>query len=231
MIYVLHGQDSLASYSHLQSLLKKYPNHQEVYFSQENSLEQLQNAIFGQNFFNANELFVCQNFISDKKVKVQQLEKIVTNKTIIFWEEEKLALGRLKSSEISTLEFKLPTTLFQFLDSISPKSIAPLIYIRKMSDKTAINWHLLNRILLLILAKKNLSRQDAEDVMKKAIASWQWQKILTQAENFQLTLLYQMFNALLQVDLMKKHGKTEADYSSLIELLLIKYLRPPQMIQ
>lgn len=194
-------------------------------------MDQLQNAILSQNFFNANELFVCQNFISDKKVKMPQLEKLVTNKTIIFWEEEKLALGRLKSSEISILEFKLPATLFQFLDSISPKSIAPLLFIRKISDKRAINWHLLNRILLLILAKKDLSRQKAQDVTKRAIASWQWQKILMQAKNFQLTLLYQMFNALLQVDLMKKHGKAQADYSSLIELLLIKYLKPPQMIQ
>ena len=160
-----------------------------------------------------------------------QLEKLITDKTIIFWEEEKLTLGRLKSSEISILEFKLPATLFQFLDSISPRSIAPLFFIRKMRDKTAINWHLLNRILLLILAKNNLSRQEVQEVTKKAIASWQWQKILTQARNFQLITLYQMFNSLLKVDLMKKHGKTEADYASLIELLLIKYLRPPQMIQ
>ena len=232
MIYILHGQDLSASYSHLQFLLKKYPSHNKVHFSREHSLEQLQNAILGPNFFNENELIICQNFISGKKAKVNQLEKIAADKIIILWEEEKLTAAQLKSSrEISILEFKLPATLFQFLDSISPKSISPLIYIRKINDKTAVSWHLVYRILLLILAKEDLPRDNVEAITKKAVAPWQWQKIVSQAKSFQLTTLYQMYNSLLMIDLMKKQGKTEADDASLIELLLIKYLKPVQMLQ
>ena len=232
MIYILHGQDLSASYSHLQFLLNKYPNHNKVNFYPENSFEQFQNAILGQNLFNENELFVCQNYISDNKIKVSQLKKIAADKIIILWEEEKLAASQLKSSgDISILEFKLPSTLFQFLDSISPKSISPLIYIRKINDKTAIGWHLVYRILPLILAKQNLSCDSVETITKKTLAPWQWQKILSQAKNFQLTTLFQMYNSLLMVDLMKKQGKTEADDASLIELLLIKYLKPAQMLQ
>src|SRR3989344_4200316 len=168
MIYILHGQDLSASYSHLQFLLKKYPNRHKIHFYPENSFEEFQDAILGQNFFNENELFVCQNFISDKKAKVNQLEKIANDKIIILWEAEKLAAAELNnSSEVSILEFKLPTTLFQFLDSIFPKSISPLIYIRKINDKTAVSWHLVYRILLLILAKEDLPRDSVEAITKK----------------------------------------------------------------
>lgn len=232
MIYILHGQDLSASYSHLQFLLEKYPNHNKVHFYPENSFEQFQNAILGQNLFNENELFVCQNYISDKKVKVSQLEKLAAGKIIILREEEKLTASQLKSSnEISVLEFKLPATFFQFLDSISPKSISPLILIRKISDKTAVSWHLVYRMLLLILAKQNLSRESVEQITQKTVAPWQWQKIIRQAENFKLSTLLQMYNGLLMIDLMKKQGRTEADDASLIELLLIKYLKPVQMLQ
>ena len=80
MIYILHGQDLSASYSHLQFLLNKYPNHNKVNFYPENSFEQFQNAILGQNLFNENELWA-----QEQLYKLSLEEKIAQFFMVASW--------------------------------------------------------------------------------------------------------------------------------------------------
>jgi len=232
MITIIHGEDTAASYNYLGSLLKNYPNHQRIYLEEDSTLDDLNGHLNTQNIFAKEEVIICRNFISDKKIKIADLKRIYSSKTLILLEKQKVNTPQTNHLEkISIMEFKLPATLFHFLDSITPGSIIPLTYLKKIKDKSALNWHLTYRLLLLILASRGFSREDAEAIANKPIVSWQWQKITRQAEGFDKDLLRTMYNATLALDLMKKQGKTQTADHDLITLLLIKYLKPLQVIQ
>ena len=85
-------------------------------------------------------------------------------------------------------------------------------------------WSLNFRLLLLILAKLEMSKVEAQKVAARSLFDWQWQKINAQAKSFSLPVLQGLFTGTLRVDFLIKSGATSFGARDLIPLVLLKYL-------
>lgn len=226
MIYIIHGTDTQASYLRLQELIISFKDYHKVSISKEN-LDLLYQTLFSQDLFDTNKLVVVENLISDKKIENKDLKSIAPKSMVIFWEDQEISATRLKGliNYAKIENFKLPQNLFYFLDSISQSPQKALFYITKLEkDQKGLSWHLENRLLQLILAKLNLSQAEVTQILGKHIAPWQWQKITSQARIFEFEKLKTMFSAVLKIETLVKTGVSSLRESTLISLMLVKYL-------
>ena len=229
MIFILHGEDSLASYNKLQLLVDKYQSFQKIRFDEKTDKEQFTMALFSLDLIEENKLIICTNFISTKKIQKKDLINIPKSKQVIFWEKKKVGTKTISTNsvEISIEEFKLPSTLFYFLDAIASSPINSLQKLNNFTSGEArkMSWHLTNRFFLLILAKLELPLNRVNLLNLRPMQDWQWNKIKTQSAQFNLPLLQRMYSSLLKIDYLIKTGKTGLSEKTLISTLFLKYLR------
>lgn len=228
MIYILHGDNILASYSQLQNILKNYQDFEKVRLSADkNSQEDYYLSVFTKDILNQKKVIILENFLSAKKVNFGQIYKIPKDVPVFFWEKSAINSGSFKKNEHLVIEeFKLVPALFYFLDSIADPAKS-INYLNKLdnSSQAGLIWHLTARILLLILVKLNASRDLASRLVGRQVADWQWKKLSAQARIMSLRTLFKLYAALLKLDLMIKTGTSNLDQNTLIPLLLLRYLR------
>ena len=225
MITILHGNDIEASYKKLSELIGTYKNHRLVQFDQHSKKDEIHSAIFGQSLLDEEKLVVLKNLL----LKDKDIIKILENSPeppIICWESSELPQSYVaKLSTFAKVEnFKLPSNLFYFLDSIYPGSKKALIEITKLKDEENLLWNIQNRFMLLNLAKIKLDLGTVSKISKRNLAPWQWDKLKSQANQFSQTSLNTIFNASLKIDYLIKSGKTNLPQNALIKIMLLKYL-------
>lgn len=224
MLYILHGLDSHASYRCLRDILTSYKDWQKVYLD---STDELDHNLFGQDLLETPKVIIVQNFFKTKP-DAKKFAPIPVGRILIIWEKTEIpALKLVPFAKIAKIQtFKLPPTLFYFLDSISPGQTASLHHLKNLEEtETSIVWHLTNRIFLLILAKLDFSTAEVAQTTGKNQAPWQWAKIKEQADRFNLDNLRQMLTAALKVDDLTKSGKTSLPQNTILSLMLIRYLK------
>jgi len=224
MIHIIHGQDTTSSYNFIEVLLGKYPNYQKIRFTHEHTREDFKESLLSQNLFSQNKTIICEDYLFQKKITAADINQIPQNQDVIFWESQKIKIAdKIKNASIQ--EFKKPAILFQFLDSVSPKSTSALLLLRRLTNESNLIWHLAYRLQLLIFAKKGLPKEAVANFLKKPVATWQWQKIQNQAKYFQMETLNKIFSSLLKIDYLKKQGKTQLNDTTLLTLLFLKHLK------
>lgn len=223
MIYILHGEDLTGSYNHLKVLLKNYSSHHIIRLSYEDNKQHLQEAVSSQNLFEDTQLIISEDFLSLRKISVKDIQKLPESSNLIFWEKKKLKIPKTLQKNISIYEYKLPSTLFLFLDSMSPQVKKWLPNINKINEPNLI-WHITYRFLVMILAKNDLNLNDAATFLERPIAPWQWQKVTNQARVFPKSSLYKIYSALLKLDYMKKQGQAQSADTTLISMLFLRHL-------
>ncbi len=228
MIYILHGEDIFASYNRLQQILKSYPTYQKVRLDEKADSSDNFTQILSPDLLGLQKIIICENFIHSKKIKIADLKLISAKENAIFWEKAQLTASTIsKIGKNFTIElFKPKPQIYYFLDSISDSSQNTLKQLNnlKKHELVSLNWHLANRLHLLILAKLDLRKEASEKIVGKPIQDWQWQKISSQANLFNLSTLTKLFNGILKIDYLIKSGKTNLDETPLISTLLFKYL-------
>lgn len=226
MIYLLHGEDTQASYARLQAIISSQTSSKKIVITQDN-IDLLTQAIFSSDLFNSQNIVVLEDLINSKKVKASDFKNLPKSQLVILWEKFQLPTSNVKAFQaIANIEnFKPPSTLFYFLDSIAPNSKKALYFLAKLEPNIkSIPWHLENRLLLLILAKLKLSEGQASQISGRNIAAWQWQKIANQANMFELKKLKDMFANALKIETLIKTGATTIAEKTLINLMLTKHL-------
>lgn len=230
MIYVLHGENTEDSVKYLKSLLSQYKDTPKVRLTDKDKLEIFLETVYAEDLFETNKLVVCQNWLATKKVKLNSLSKIPQNRTIIFLEETKLSPPQTakSSNKVQIKEFKPASTIFWFLDSLSPDFVKSARYLPQIeADKNNfLVWNLLMRVALLIAAKSGTGRENCAQFFKKNIQDWQWDRITRQADLFSLNKLIGFYRGLLRLDYATKNGISAMDEKSLVTILLLKYLHP-----
>lgn len=236
MIYLLHGEDKTAAYIRLEQIIKTYPKAKRLNFSKENTRDELYMAIFGTSLLEDENILVVQNFLKDKKLTVKdEIFKNTPQSTVlIFWEQGEITPAQIKSiAAAAKVEFfKLQSYIFQFLDSLSPDAKRSLSILRDLEYQQGsgpaaepIIWHISTRLILLILAKLGTSISQAGQISGRNLASWQWDRIKNQANQFDLKTLKNFLNGCLKADLAVKTGKTALNQPELAAFLMLKYLR------
>ena len=230
MLYILHGDDSDAVYKRLTTLQTLHKDYEKIYINTSDE-ESLYLNLFSKGLFESKKMLICENLLSTKKTKKIQTEifkDLDPETVVIIWEKQELTPAILnKFKNIAQIEkFKLPTSLFNFLDSISLDAKRPIFYLKELEREKAqaISWHLENRLLLLILSKLNFSQTEVARISGRNLASWQWEKLKQQSASLHLEILKNMFTATLRIETLIKSGKTQIAENSLLSLMLLKYL-------
>ena len=235
MIYILHGDDSKSSYAKFNLLIKNFSNRRKINLTgKEATKDQLLNVLSGQNLFREKELIIGQNLIKNKIAAFEDFKLASSDTEVILWEDSELTntqISKFKTSAKIEI-FKLPTRLYLFLDSIVPGSKSPFSHLHELKDEGQENlcWQLSNRFFQLILAKKGTEYSSAVELISKTgkskLQDWQWQKIKNQAYQFDIETLKALFSGILKIDYMLKNGSTNLEASTLVSMLLLKYLKP-----
>ena len=228
MIHVLHGENTQDSGKYLKSLLLQYKDIPKVHLNDKDRIELFQEAVYAEDLFETEKLVICRNWLSSKKIKLNSLSYIPRNRTIIFLEETKLSsLQTAKTSnKVQMKEFKPKSTIFWFLDSLSPDFVKSARYLPQIEDdkNNFLVWNLLMRVALLIAAKSGTGRENCAQFFKRNIQDWQWDKIQRQADLFSLNKLIGLYRGLLRLDYTIKNSLSAMDEKSLVAILLLKYL-------
>ena len=228
MIFVLHGNDIDASYERLSKILLGYLNFQKIRLTHKESTDAFYLAVFSEDLTGAPKIVICENYLSGKKVNHKILMAIPKETEVIFWEDQQIDSDLIKKLPQHTRVelFKPKAKIFWFLDSISNKSKFTLekFWGLNFASEDKVIWQLANRILLLMLAKKGANLETASKIIGKNLNDWQWRKIIVQSKQFTFETLYEIYNAILKLDLMIKNGSTNLHENTLISLLLFKYL-------
>src|SRR3990167_11351242 len=228
MIHVLHGENTDDSERYLKSLLVNYKDIPKVQLTDKDRIELFQEAVYAEDLFETEKLVICRNWLSSKKIKLNSLSKIPQNRTVIFLEDTKFVLRQAAKNppDWQIKEFKLQSTLFWFLDSLSPDFSKSARYLPQIdADKNNfLVWNMLFRVSLLIAAKCQAGKEKSQDFFERNILDWQWDKIQKQADLFSLNKLIGLYRGLLRLDYTIKNSLSAVDEKSLVMILLLKYL-------
>ena len=228
MIHVLHGENTDDSERYLKSLLINYKDIPKVQLTDKDRIELFQEAVYAEDLFETEKLVICRNWLSSKKIKLNSLFDIPQNRTVIFLEDTKLTVGQnvKRPSDWQIKEFKLQSTIFWFLDSLSPDFVKSARYLPQIdADKNNfLVWNLLMRVAFLITVKSGGGRENCAQFFERNIQDLQWDKIQRQADLFSLNKLIGLYHGLLRLDYATKNGTSAMDEKSLVAILLLKYL-------
>lgn len=226
MITILHGQDQDSSYNRLGQIISSFKTHKLFQFDSGSQKDELQNAINSQDLFDDKKLIVIKNLLRKDKNVTSLLESAPKELEIICWEGDQLTPATAaKLAKFAKIEvFKLPSTLFYFLDSIAPGAKKIVANLHKIGEDSSLLWNIQNRFLLLSLAKLKLDAEFASKVAGRNLAPWQWQNIKSQAEKFDAKTLALLYKATLRIDYLTKSGKTNLPTNTMLSVMLLKYL-------
>ncbi|MEK7581200.1 MAG: hypothetical protein AAB512_02860 [Patescibacteria group bacterium] len=228
MIYVLHGANSDDSSQKIKSLVTKYPGYEKIYVQAQDS-DLLYQSLFARDITGSKKLIIVEGFVERKSLKNIDLKNVQEDNILIIWEKKEITAAQIaKLAKVANVEnFKLPSTLFYFLDSISTSPGQTLKYLKELQSEkaTGLAWHIANRLFLMILLKLELKEAEIQQIAGRRLAPWQLDKIKSQAFAFPLPKLKQMFSAVLKVDTLIKTGSTQMPEATLLSLMFAKYLK------
>lgn len=228
MISLYYGDNYVLSRQRLNQHLDQLKTNQvnlTRFLAKDLSLEALTQALESNSLFNLQPALIIENLFSlpAAGLKNSVLSLIVKNQhqTIILWDKKPLTKTNLKPlTQVKTIkfnEFKLPLTVFKFLDSIIPnQGHIGLKYLHQSLHTNPIElvfYFLSRRVSQLILA-------ESEPQTLKS-SPWQKNKLVSQATNFTLDQLIQLHHQLLKLDYINKTGQTPFDLLTELDLLLV----------
>jgi len=169
---------------------------------------------------------------ADLKEILNNLENHASEHTIILWEGKELERGILNSvKKAAVREFKLPQTLFQFLDALQPGSSKSLIRLFHQTINTTepemVFFMLIRQLRILLafttpLAQKSVPN-DAEEIDEvKRLAPWQKSKLERQAHLFEANHLLDLYHILFKIETAQKTGNLTMTLISAIDFFLLE---------
>lgn len=227
MITLIHGDDIKSSRNYFleQKSLKKNP----ASLNGENiSLTDIVQLLEGKGLFEDNNTIFIEDFFSKKKGReLEEILSLVNTHSlseIIFWEGKILTpkqISSLKKAEVRL--FKLPQTIFSFLDSLRPqwgKQLVILFHQALKNTDAEFIFYMLIRQFRLLLALSDNSKNVIEEAVR--LAPWQKTKLQKQANLFSVEELKIVYNNLYEMDLSQKTGALNMTLTQAIDMLLLK---------
>jgi len=188
------------------------------------NLEEVRQTREARSLFGEQRLVIIANLLSAQASKRQKeiidyLLRESYDLPLILWEKREIKgtiLNRFKS-KFKIEIFKIPPSIFRFLDSLSPgksQQMLTLLHQIKERESEIIFYMLCQRVRQLILAK-DLGEEGLE-----SLKSWQQAKLLKQAENFEISQLTTFYHRLLEIDYRQKTSQTPFLLFSALDVLL-----------
>ncbi len=228
MITIIHGDDIAASRNFLNEVRQKKPDVTLLSGEDLTVTDLLQIVESGGLFITEKTIFI-ENFYAKKKAvkEFEALIAVLKEKTleheIILWEGKELDKKSLSLFNHATVKtYKLPQTLFLFLDSIKPKQGKNLVLLYQkvvQNVEAEMVFFMLVRHVRLLLALSEKSIEQIDEL--KRLAPWQMNKVQKQASLFTPKELVLLHKKLYVLDNELKTGQLSTPLTIALDILLI----------
>lgn len=230
MITIIHGDDIVSSRNFFVSQKQKIKNPLE--FTGENvTMTNLVQIFEGGELFSEEKTLFLEDFLTKRK-QSHEKDAIVSyiskypQYDIFLWEGKAISaksLSAFKKAEVK--HFKLPQSLFLFLDSLKPGKglfLIPLFHKTLKNMEAELVFFMLVRQfrLLLALSDKNPSADGQIDEVKR-LAPWQKGNLQRQTSFFTAEELKNRFARLYKIDLAQKTGSLSLSLVQAIDFFLL----------
>ena len=228
MITIIHGDDIVLSRNYLQDQKQNSTN--PYVFDGIIDLPSIAQISQGNGLFNTEKNIFVENFFSKNKLNSSEVKSVIDyiNKNeslfnMFFWEAnilQKRSIALFANPSIKT--FKIPKSIFLFLDSIKPATFKSSITLfHKALENTAAEliFFMLQRqfrLLLCILDVK--AKKTIDEVLR--LAPWQKGKIERQAKLFSISELKNIYKRFYEIEVAQKTGNLPYSLVCAIDFLL-----------
>lgn len=220
--FLLHGENVSQSRTRLNELVAqaKQKGHEIIRIDAKGApADEILTSSRAQSLLGRPQLTVIEN-LSVKKDSFSLLKRVLEQSPspVVVWEAKKLTPAQIRKlpEKLRTEEFKVPASIFKFLDALSPKNTTPALRLLQQAKETSPSEFLLfmlgTRVRRLIWAK--------EDPETLRLPDWQKKRLIAQAEKWQLTQLYTLHTRLLELDRRSKKSELPEDLPASLDLLV-----------
>lgn len=229
MITVIHGDDTGASRTYLYELKARIDT-AVILEGDKITVTDLLQELEGGGLFAEKRTLIIEQLLTKKKTgrEKEALINFIQEKTlehdIILWEGKDLDKKMMTLFRHSTLkQFKIPQTLFLFLDSIKPGNgpiLVQLFHKVLLTSEPEMVFFMLVRQARLLLALREKSISQIDEVRR--MAPWQMGKLQKQAQLFSPQQLITFYTKLADIDQGYKTGKLPLPLNMSLDILLLE---------
>jgi hypothetical protein len=227
MLTIIHGSDTALSRKYFFDQKDKIKD-ADLINGQKITLTDLIQLFEGGSLFAEPKNFFFEELIGKKKKssELDQMIKVINKNSvdnnIYLWEGKELTPANIKQFENAVSKiFKLPQTLFVFLDSIAPsngRELVKLFHKTIESTDTEMVFFMIVRQIRLMLYVKEPGERPIEEIARM---SWQMQKLRSQAAKFDTKKLLLLYQKLFEIEKGLKTGTLPIDLVQAIDLCLL----------
>lgn len=217
--YILHGDNQAKSRLRLSELLNQArENGWEIKrVNAPVSKSELLTLARSQSLIAPKELLVIENFFSGFKDAKKVVPELANSGTVlVIWEGRKLTARQASLPGFSIEEFKIPPTVFSFLDSLTPDNAQASLKLLQQAKAEDSGEFLLfmmaQRVRLLIWAK--------EDAKSLKLPTWQKGRIISQSKKWTKGELLDLHGRFLELDRANKLSGLPENLSASLDLLV-----------
>lgn len=228
MLTIIHGSDIAASRNFFISEKNRITG--SILLREEIiDLTYLTQLLEAGGLFEDSKTIFIEEFLSRRK-KSTQKDAIISylarqSKThqIYLWEGKELTVSTLNPFKGAVVKnFKLPSTLFAFLDALKPENGRQLIRLfhetGKSTEPEMIFFMLVRQVRLMLALSGNQEESISE---LKRLSPWQKAKTQKQAQLFGLVKLEEIYSRLFEIELAQKTGNLNQPLISAIDFFLL----------
>lgn len=226
MIYIICGEDIVASRKKLTELLDDKPNIIRL-DGKKTTIAELDEALSSGSLFSNSKTIVVENLTKLKlETRVWELlEKFEKDKNadVILWEETDLSKKKF-SKNVKVFSFSFPKFYYTFLDSFEPRSKDSLELLQdvlKTLEPEQVLYGIVRRIRQLLIIKSSDYSKFSEF---KRMQSWQLSRLKKQASLWSEDQLKKVFLDLAELDEKMKTSSLTMPLAHHLDILLISDL-------
>lgn len=229
MLTIIHGNDIVTSRKFL--LLERQRSPDALLIREDEvDLTMLAQLLEGGGLFEDIKTVFIEQFLStrkkslDKDAIINYILKQSKTHSIYIWEGKELdrtVLTPFKDSKINL--YKLPTTLFLFLDGIKPdggKNLVKLFHLCLKTTEVEIVFFMLVRQLRLLIAVSGKADPAISEIARMSF--WQRSKLQNQAKLFKDNTLIDLYKKLFSIETQYKTGNLPLSLIVQIDFLLLR---------
>lgn len=229
MIMLIHGDDVAKSRKFFMDQKSQYTD-AVLINGQNTTLTEIMQIFEGDALFATEKYIFIEDFFGKKKVnkEIDSIIKVIneneTDAKIYIWESKNLTPAQTKKfDKAASKQFKIPQTMFAFLDAVKPNNGKVLIqsFHQTLVDQDAqFIFVMLIRQFRLMLGVCEATENPIEEV--KRMAPWQKGKLQQQAKLFSIDKLRELYQKLYQIEYGMKTGTLVLSLDQAIDFFLLE---------
>lgn len=229
MITVIHGDDIVSSREYLIEL-KTASENSVTLDGKGLTLNDLVHTLKSNSLFSNEKNIFIEGFFSKKTKELEGAIDLINNNSnlnIVLWDENELSKSQLSAFSKAAIKlFKIPQSLFLFLDSIkpgNPQNVTLFHSALKNSDENFIFSMIIRQFRLLLSLRDSQPKAGqplAEIDELKRLSPWQKEKLQRQSKMFSFEQLRKIYQKLYKTDLNIKTG-VYPNLTNAIDFLLL----------